>query len=557
MPHLWCFQWTNYYPPPTGFGTSIYTEDVTVVPACVVNGKYVYYGDGAPGTFGPNMPWLCGQSGPLTTSLVDPAAAQEVAGNSINQNPNTVASISNTVLGVAADGTAEIVLRIDAPTAGTALTLSLVDENGNPAAAGSQNALGYLKTLLTTDAPASTAGGTPITVTTVAVTGSGSMAFAVYVPPKDFVRDNNSSDPILSVRTVSVQISGSGLSQQQPIEILRPPVAFVHGIWGGPFDGSDILSSLLKDNVGLMTYAIDYAGLITILSSSPTYGSGSLTVSGANLGFQYDASDILPDLYDAIVDYRTDNLLNTPIAVAQADIVAHSMGGDITRYLPLTSGFSGDQNYDLGPVHKLITIGTPHLGSPLAIQLLQSSNTCVAKVLGWLHHYAFSSVLIYPNVSYTGGIADLQGDINGTLGSLGPDLFAIQPGVAGSTATIPTAMIAASMTSTQLNAVNSSKDAFVIRKVCGSAPLAADLTSSGWQSLLSNQSDAIVPVNSQLAGSTTNTRFPLGGEVHSPGTEYLGFAGPSELDDMAVIAPEVLQLLNTPVDNQVVFPSLP
>lgn len=54
------------------------------------------------------------------------------------------------------------------------------------------------------------------------------------------------------------------------------------------------------------------------------------------------------------------------MAVVQADVVAHSMGGDIARVMPTVTGFANQTNYGLGPVHKLITIGTPHQGSPLA-----------------------------------------------------------------------------------------------------------------------------------------------------------------------------------------------
>jgi hypothetical protein len=117
-------------------------------------------------------------------------------------------------------------------------------------------------------------------------------------------------------------------------------------------------------------------------------------------------------------------------------------------------------------------------------------------------------------------------------------------------------MIAASMSSMQLAAVDTDRHAKMIRALCGGLannPLANALTSGGWPTVLGGDSDAIVPVNSQLAGKGTSL-FPLAAEVHSPGTEALGFGGPSELDDTAVVPPEVLKLLNTPVDQSVYVP---
>ena len=229
------------------------------------------------------------------------------------------------------------------------------------------------------------------------------------------------------------------------------------------------------------------------------------------------------------------------------------MGGDVARTLPLMSGFAEPENYGLGPLHKLITIGTPHLGSPLALQLLNGSNNCVQGLLAFKKRYAFTSVTTASGSSYSGGVGDLSADVFGT--SLSDALTAIQHG----SVMIPTALIAANVSPAELAAVDNDSHAQEIRLLCGqlaSNPLAEALTSSGWPTVLSSESDAIVPVNSQLAGLTQNTIFPLGSEVHSPGTEELGFGGPSELDDTGVIAPEVMQLLNTPID-QAAFKPLP
>jgi len=486
--------------------------------------------------------------GNLAPSMIDPVPAGEVNAQGVIADANGLSTSSNTVVGIAADGAAEIVVRVAAPSAGTAMQLSLTDENGTPAPAGSANALGYLTTLLPSDGTASTAGGQPITVTTVSV-ASGAMAFAVYHAPKDFVRDGNTNDTNAGIRNVLVQgaVGGAQLLQAQ-IDILRPPVVFIHGIWGSGDDGDEILSSLMADGTGLTTYSIDYDAPVTVASSDPSYGS-NLTVGGSSLGFDFGASTVLPELYDAIADYRTNNSSGQPIAVARADIVAHSMGGDVARYLPLIGGFTSTANYELGPIHKLITIGTPHLGSPLAADLMNGSNSCVTWVLKKDQRYAFTSAVLSSGQYYEGGIGDLE--------PLSAALANIQPATTTITTTIPTAMIAASMSSAQLAAVDTSRNAKAIRAFCGDLfnnPLAKALTSTGWPTVLGGDSDAIVPLNSQTAGPSNQPAFPPGAEVHSPGTEDLGFGGPSELDDTAVVPPEVLQLLNTPVDQSAFVP---
>ena len=50
------------------------------------------------------------------------------------------------------------------------------------------------------------------------------------------------------------------------------------------------------------------------------------------------------------------------------------MGGDIMRTVASLPTFLSADTYGVGPIDKLITIGTPHLGSPLAIQLLQEGD---------------------------------------------------------------------------------------------------------------------------------------------------------------------------------------
>jgi triacylglycerol esterase/lipase EstA (alpha/beta hydrolase family) len=54
------------------------------------------------------------------------------------------------------------------------------------------------------------------------------------------------------------------------------------------------------------------------------------------------------------------------MAARTVEVVARSMGGLVTRYFLSTAGYAGSPVLLSNPVHKLITIGTPHQGTLIA-----------------------------------------------------------------------------------------------------------------------------------------------------------------------------------------------
>jgi hypothetical protein len=213
----------------------------------------------------------------------------------------------------------------------------------------------------------------------------------------------------------------------------------------------------------------------------------------------------------------------------------------------------------------VITIDTPHLGSPLANDLLQDANACVQNAFASNGKLAFSSVTLSGH-PVTGAVADLQG--NGLGGSLSAPLMSLQnPG----THQLPTALIAGVMNSSNLNSLsNSGLATSFLYYVCwliDNDPLAEALTPSGWPAIFGQQSsDAIVPLNSQLNGLSAAMAYQASGFVHSGGMEFLGFTGPSVVPTAAdvgnfpsqyqQIPNEVINLLNTPVTQTATFISL-
>jgi len=225
-------------------------------------------------------------------------------------------------------------------------------------------------------------------------------------------------------------------------------------------------------------------------------------------------------------------------------VVAHSMGGDVTRTMPLVPGFGSDTTFGQGSVHKLITVDTPHLGSPLATGLLTSNNTCLRDFFNAAGMYSFTSVTTDSGQKIDGAIGDLSGD--GTGGGLSPALLALQP---SSTVPlqiphlIPTAYLVGAMGSTQLDGLNS-PGVFVdsLRALCSDDPLAQGLTASQWPAVMGGPSDAIVPVSSE---NNESSPFSQVTSIHSAGTEDLGFKGPGALQSVTGNPKNAIDLLNT------------
>lgn len=81
---------------------------------------------------------------------------------------------------------------------------------------------------------------------------------------------------------------------------------------------------------------------------------------------------------DFIKEYKTAE----QVAAVQANVVTHSMGGNLVRMLPLLgSTYFRDDNFQRGDVHKLINIGTPHFGSELAKELRTKKTKFLCRTL--------------------------------------------------------------------------------------------------------------------------------------------------------------------------------
>ncbi len=483
---------------------------------------------------------------PPQLTMLDPVPTL-LSGSAVTTNVNVLASAGRAVQGIAADGVTEVLLRVPASSVGEQFTFTVINDQGQQSSSAAEDGgLGAI-------------GSTTFTLSQLTVsavkTVKGPMAFAIYGVPVDFPRtegqDANSTERFISLNVLDLN---TGQSSSTSVTVLRPPLVLIHGLWGSPASWNGF-TPLITDPRFVVDRA-NYSAVIgsQIQSYSPTYPSfaiGSIKSAQANsLGFAYNAPTVMKQLTGFVNQFKKGtNPENIPVAAVQADVVAHSMGGDITRTLPLTTGFYSSTTYALGTVHKVITIGTPHWGSPLAIHLVDNDNECVRGVLAISGSPAFTSVTFTNGSTTTGAVADLQGD--GFDGSLSPALQNLQTPIAHP---LPTALIQGLESQSQLDGLDSSPVAESIRIFCFGDYLAGHLTSTGWPEIFNQDSDSIVPALSAVAGLTDFTQ--VNGVIHSSSAELLGFGPPAELDAAGGIPAVVTNLLNTNVTN-VIFVPLP
>jgi pimeloyl-ACP methyl ester carboxylesterase len=498
------------------------------------------------------------------------------AGTDVVADPIRLSAGGRVVTGIAADAASRVVIRIYANSPGDQLTVTLEGDGG-----GNPNNLpqpyGYLKTLLPADGGVS---GATLNVTAVS-TRSGPMAFVTYFPSADFSRGG--SDDTAASRTVTIRVTSmaTGANYALGLPNLRPPVLLVHGIWGSPNDwlsfGFDpgVPNQNASPTIGdFWTKKADYSTAIPggVSSTVPDFSQlGNLTGVPAqnSLGFSYNAPIVLTQIAGAIQNFRqTQNA-----AATQADIVAHSMGGDVTLTILASFAnayFSTGPSYTIGPIHKLITIGTPHWGSPVATQILLPQNLCVQNAVALGGKFPLQTASLPGNAQPVhGGIGDLQGCPDSSLKGCGSGVpsAAIQnlhaPGYNGPT--VPVAYTGGNTSSANIFQLGQIPtpiplEPFLAAKllqgcVASGSPLAADLTPSLWGSVFGGDNDGVVSVSSQLNGGVPGLvrNFVGAGDIHSSGLLSLGFLGSTEQQD-PTIANAVRGLLNLPTAN---FTSLP
>jgi PKD repeat protein len=311
--------------------------------------------------------------------FLDPNPTLLVAG-AVTRDTQRLASGGRTVFGASADGVTTVLVRSVVPGPGS-VTFSLGSAN-------IQKDDGALSNPLSSDRQQFNT----LTVPAVQVAGTY-VALALYTTPADFNMNGKHADDATRAINVSATFQPtSGTfngSTVQALYLVRPPLFLIHGVWSS---ASTWTMPLPRDprwanNVDTANYGDAQAG---------NTSAASLATNAPFIGIQLRAFKRLVQR-----DFRVAPG-QVGIAVTQVDVVAHSMGGLLARL----AWEPRDDNYQAGDIHKLITLDSPHLGSPVAtaLELLRNSSSLLD-----LTKYDLVAVLMaYFGMDITGGaVADL------------------------------------------------------------------------------------------------------------------------------------------------------
>lgn len=242
----------------------------------------------------------------------------------IKSNPQNVAQGGETRVGAAADGVTRVLLRNKVAGQGTVefcLVNSAAPQDGGLALLGG-------------------AGRATCVNAPVASTTQGFMGFAIYQTPDEF---NRGGDGALAERPIRFRArftptTGSPTTSEMPFKLVRPPVVLIHGIWS---DGGTWTFPLVADQRFSIT------------------GANYSDTNASSFSVNLNVSDKF--IRQAVTKFR-----QAKIAATQVDIAAHSMGGILSRNHVSRANYKNNENFNAGDVNKLITLNTPHTGSPLA-----------------------------------------------------------------------------------------------------------------------------------------------------------------------------------------------
>jgi pimeloyl-ACP methyl ester carboxylesterase len=195
----------------------------------------------------------------------------------------------------------------------------------------------------------------------ITVAPIGSTAFAVYKVPIDLAEEV----PLSVTATNSV----GAVIANRTFDLRHPPVVFIHGLWSSP-NAFRVWENLLR----MMGYAVAQADYSANAAETFNPFDSSVPISALVSGVE-----------EALGLSR-----GKGIAASQVDVVAHSMGGLVARAREQDRGpriaFKRKENRYRGEFHKLITIGTPHQGSPFADYLAKYKCWPIGTAVTVSHH---------------------------------------------------------------------------------------------------------------------------------------------------------------------------
>ena len=342
-------------------------------------------------------------------------------------------------VGACADGAARFYFKVSKSNTNTRtiVTVQCALKDGNILEPRLLGKLSLANTISGYTLEANTA--TQISVTRASQNADGNYWFW-YVAPDDFARDL--PDNFLAERTVvaefTIQYSNGTIDIiKKDIKIIRPPLVLVHGINSDPSTWDNF-----RFTESGYTYKFREAHRFNVLYKFPvralemdkggsflTNAQTLLNLTPENKPRPTRIATLTNSLQNCINDYRMNRF-----ACNRVDYTGHSMGGLMARtainifnkyYNPSPTENVLYKNYGKGFINKLITINTPHNGTPFADMGADNfDNILVQTVLQGLNFtkptrdalsglFVFDNSRFIPDVYPTNAMYDLRGVYGG------------------------------------------------------------------------------------------------------------------------------------------------
>lgn len=147
-----------------------------------------------------------------------------------------------------------------------------------------------------------------------------------------------------------VKVTQAGEVAEDSIGLVPTPVVLLHGLWG--------------DATSLATTR-NYLQKTDIFRNHST----SLLLVEYPPDLSFDSAPTLAAVRDAVAR-QLQALDDDHVVGGRVDVIAHSMGGLVTRSYTATASYKAPANRGAGVFRQVITVDTPHLGSELATYLV-------------------------------------------------------------------------------------------------------------------------------------------------------------------------------------------
>ncbi|MCP5158290.1 MAG: FG-GAP repeat protein [Gammaproteobacteria bacterium] len=264
--------------------------------------------------------------------IIDPNP-ELISGTGEIQRDGAAVAVSNkTVEGVATDGVTKVIVRYLTPSKEKTVLCLDAAEGSTAITHGGLMQFGSKEI---------SAGSQCVNMTFVPM-DSGWMGLAIYQSPTEgtlFINDPDGDHKVTFV------LNQEGIPEPQKISLnlVRPPTLLVHGIWSNGANWYQF--PLYKDEEQRKKFRLnilDYKN-----TNADAFSNNFLLVRGG-------------------INRTLEAVRQEKIAVTQVNIVAHSMGGILSRLHIGRGSYKNKSNFRSGDVHKLITVDTPHFGSPWA-----------------------------------------------------------------------------------------------------------------------------------------------------------------------------------------------